>query len=109
MCMYIRCTPNPPVHPHTSVFSATKSKFGFEIPSLWRPSVMNAIKEKRLTSDVRNEISRDLITLLYTYEVDPCAAHCKKIAALLVAKYPFMCDGPETGTNKAVSIVPVAQ
>ena len=79
-----------------------KKRFSFDIPSQWRPSIMNVLKEERLTSEARNEISRDLITLLYTYEAEPCAAHCKKIAALLIAKYPFMADGRETGSNKAV-------
>ena len=66
---------------------------------------MNAIKRKLLSSAVRNEISRDLITLLYTYETDPCAADCKKVTAFLVAKYPFMADGSETGNNKAVRVI----
>ena len=86
------------------VLQVTRSTFKFEVPSRWRPSIMNGIKEKRLTSEVRNEISRDLVTLLYTYEADPNAAHCKKVAALLVAKYPFMADGPDTGANKAVRL-----
>ena len=69
---------------------------------------MDAIKENRLTSEIRNEISRDLVTLLYTFESNPSSTHCKRVAALLVAKYPFMADGSETGNNKAVRyIVPL--
>lgn len=84
----------------------TRSRLNnFEVPSRWRPSIMNVIKKKLLTSEVRNEISRDLITLLYIYETDPGAADCKRVASLLVAKYPFMADGPETSNNKAVRFV----
>lgn len=63
---------------------------------------MSAIHSQQLTSDVRNEISRDLITLLYTYETNPGASHCKKLAAQLVATYPFMAD---TGLNRSVRIL----
>ena len=60
---------------------------------------MSAIHQSQLTSYVRNEICRDLITLLYTYDQNPGASQCKKVAALLVSKYPFMGD---TGMNKSV-------
>lgn len=60
---------------------------------------MSAIRQSQLTSYVHNEIYRDLITLLYTYNQNPGASQCKKVAALLVSKYPFMSD---TGMNKSV-------
>ena len=53
---------------------------------------MAAIKCRELSGDVRNEISRDLITLLYSYEQNPGVSHCKRVAAMLVANYPFMSD-----------------
>lgn len=77
----------------------TSPAASFQIPTTWRPSIMSAIKSSELSGDVRNEISRDLITLLYTYEQNPCASHCKKVAAMLVSKYPFMAD---SGMNKTV-------
>lgn len=78
------------------------SKQVVEVPQLWRPSIMSAIQRKQLTSDVRNEISRDLITLLYTHESNPGAFHCKRLAAQLVNKYPFMAD---TGLSKSVRLM----
>ena len=62
---------------------------------------------KVFTSEVRKEISCDLVTLLYTYETVPCAADCKKVAAFLITMYLFMSDGSETGNNKAVIIIHV--
>ena len=93
-------TPSTSTTPSSPVPNPACSKQVVEIPQLWRPSIMSAIQRKQLTSDVRNEISRDLITLLYTYECSPVASHCKKLAAQLVSKYPFMAD---TGLNKSVS------
>ena len=66
------------------------------VPSMWWPSIMSAICSCQLTAGVRNEICRDLITLLYTYKQNPGASDCKKVAALL---YPFMAD---SGLNKTV-------
>ena len=71
----------------------TSPAASFQIPTTWRPSIMSAIKSSELSGDVRNE------TLLYTYEQNPCASHCKKVAAMLVSKYPFMAD---SGMNKTV-------
>ncbi len=35
------------------------------IPSMWRPSIMSCIKQKKLTIEARNEIVRDLCTHMY--------------------------------------------
>ena len=60
---------------------------------------MSAIKNGKLSAEVRNEICRDLITLLYTHVQTPGASHCKQIAAMLISEYPFMAD---SGINKTV-------
>ena len=45
---------------------------GFKIPDMWRPSIMAVLhdfsegdKAKQLSSELRNEITRDLVTQLY--------------------------------------------
>ena len=82
-----------------ATLTSVADKRPFEIPNMWRPSILSAIQCHQLSTEVRNEICRDLITLLYTYEKNPGAVHCKKVAALLICKYPFMAD---TGINKSV-------
>ena len=53
---------------------------------------MFAISEKRLYSEVRNEIVRDLVTHIYGHEEKPNIDIATNVAKLLVAKYPFMAD-----------------
>ncbi len=66
------------------------------IPSMWRPSILSCIKEKKLTLEARNEIVRDLCTHMYGHmksEVEkPTAMFCREVAQKLVKKYPFMAD-----------------
>jgi len=69
----------------------------FKIPSKWRPSIMKAIEEKKLTPDVRNEIVRDLVTHMYGYVEKPTTSFCKFVAQRLILKYPFMRDTKGTG------------
>ena len=94
-------TPSTSTTPSSSpVPNPACSKQVVEIPQLWRPSIMSPMQRKQLTSNVHNEVSHALITLLYTYECSPGASHCKKLAPQLVSKYPFMAD---TGLKKSVS------
>lgn len=69
----------------------------FKIPSRWRPSIMKAIEEEKLTPDVRNEIVRDLVTHMYGYVEKPTTSFCKFVAQRLILKYSFMRDSKGTG------------
>ena len=53
---------------------------------------MDAISSKTLTPDVRNEISRDLVTHVFGFTEKPTSQFCKMVAQRLVSKYPFMRD-----------------
>ena len=76
----------------------------FEIPDLWRPSVMDCIQEQRLTPEARNEIVRDLVTHMYGFIEKPTGQFCKEVAKMLVEKYPFMADSGSTPSDlKSVS------
>lgn len=58
---------------------------------------MRAIDEKKLTSDIRNEIVRDLVTHMYGYVEKPTSSLCKFVAQRLILKYTFMRDTKGTG------------
>ncbi|MCG8624298.1 MAG: hypothetical protein MJE68_20180, partial [Proteobacteria bacterium] len=64
----------------------------FEIPRMWRPSVMSAIEEEELMCDSRNEIVRDLVVHMYAFANRPSPKFCKEAASKLVVAYPFMKD-----------------
>ena len=70
---------------------------GFSIPSKWRPSIMDAIEDKQLTPDVRNEVVRDLVTHMYGFMLKPNSSFCQYCAQRLILKYPFMRDSVGTG------------
>ena len=83
--------------------SSSITRKEFTIPDLWRPTIMSCIKaptvdeqKKMLTTTVRNEISRDLVTQMYSQKQRPDRAFCTLVAKSLVKKYPFMID---TGKN----------
>lgn len=69
----------------------------FTMPNKWRPSIMFAIKESKLTPDVRNEVVRDLVTHMYSYVERPTSAFCKFVAQRLILQFPFMRDSMGTG------------
>ena len=58
---------------------------------------MEAIASKTLAPDIRNEISRDLVTHMYGFVEKPTSHFCKFVAQRLILKYPFMKDGLGTG------------
>ena len=69
-----RSIQSSPCHSEVSVASTAAAATSgldyaanFKIPSRWRPSVMKAIEDKKLTPDVCNEIVRDLVTYMYGY------------------------------------------
>ena len=75
----------------------------FIIPATWRPSVMACInaateedQRRLLTTAIRNEIVRDLVTQMYACNPRPDRAFCTVAARSLVKKYHFMKD---VGTN----------
>ena len=82
--------------------SASTVKPDFNIPDIWRPSIMASVNAKSeedkkigLTAAVRNEIVRDLVTQMYAFDAKPERAFCTKVAKLLIKKYPYMKDvGP---------------
>ena len=49
-------------------------------------------QRQALNQSVRNEIVRDLVTQIFTYNPEPDKEFCTKAAQLLVKKYPFMRD-----------------
>ena len=71
----------------SSAYSFSSHK-GFEIPKMWRPSIMMCIREKNLTMQTRNEIVRDLCTHMYanlrSESQKPTAAMCRDVATKLV-------------------------
>ena len=102
--MYLPYMPSPPSVSGGSTVSVASSGevtragvSNFTIPSRWRPSIMKAIEEKKLTPDVRNEIVRDLVTHMYGCMEKPSSANCKFVAQRLILKYPFMRDTKGTG------------
>lgn len=69
------------------------------VPDLWRPSIMQCIsastpaeQKKLLTSSVKGEIARDLVTQMHAFKAKPDRAFCTTVAKLLVKKYSFMKD-----------------
>ena len=80
---------------------------GFKIPDNWRPSIKACLsaqddvrKRQLLTDKVRNEIVRDLVTTMYTYQpTKPSKEFCTKVAKMLVYKYPFLKDYGATATG----------
>ena len=92
---------SPEIDDSVSVASSTSSikRKDFVIPDLWRPSIMTCIQaptleeqKKLLTSSVRGEISRDLVTQMHAFKTKPDRAFCTLVAKSLVKKYPFMKD-----------------
>ena len=83
----------------SAVASATTDtgSLSFTIPTRWRPSIMKAIEEKRLTPDIRNEVVRDLVTHMYGHVEKPTSSFCKFVAQRLILKYTFMRDTKGTG------------
>jgi hypothetical protein len=69
----------------------------FTIPCKWRPSIMKAIKEEKLTPDIRNEIVRDVVTHMYGYMEKPTTSFCKFVAQRLILQHKFMRDSKGTG------------
>ena len=86
----------------SSEVSATSYTVTFTIPSKWRPSIMKAIEEKKLTPEIRNEVVRDLVTHMYGYVEKPTSSFCKFVAQRLILKYSFMRDTKGTGYVSAV-------
>ncbi len=98
-CSSLSASPLPPSSSHDNSFvsseiSATPitAKKEFTIPKKWKPSMMFAISEKKLSPEVRNEIVRDLATHIYGLVDRPDTRLATKVAKLLVEKYPFMAD-----------------
>lgn len=87
------------VHSSSSAVSASPSynQKSFTIPLSWRPSIRNAIENKRLNPDIRSEIARDLVTHMYGFIEKPTSGFCKFVAQRLILKYPFMRDSKGTG------------
>ena len=100
-----------PAHDSMSVSSAASlgrrlelKDHKFEIPDMWRPSMMDCIQEQWLTPEARNKIVRDLITHIYGFIEKPTGQFCKEVAKMLVEKYPFMADSGSTPSDlKCVS------
>ena len=58
----------------------------FCLPDTWRPSIMYAIqaiddgeRRKRLTSDIRNEIVRDIVSSMYAFMTQPNKEFCTHV------------------------------
>lgn len=71
----------------------------FNIPSTWRPSIMQALeaesdteKRKMLSRETRSEIVRDLVSQMYAYMESPTKAFCTEVAKKFIQKYPFAKD-----------------
>ena len=80
----------------SSVSAQTKK---FKIPDMWRPSIMDCIEasteeeqQQALIPTVRNEIVRDLVTHMFSFNPKPQKDFCTKVAQMLVKKYCFMAD-----------------
>lgn len=52
----------------------------------------DAEKKKYLTSSIRGEISRDLVTQMHAFMAKPDRPFCTSVAKSLIRKYPFMKD-----------------
>ena len=92
----------------STIQEPTRSTYsGFKIPENWRPSIKACLsaqddlkKRQLLTDKVRNEIVRDLVTTMYTYQpTKPSKEFCTKVAKMLVYKYPFLKDYRATATG----------
>lgn len=75
------------------------AKSVFRLPDLWRPSIMYCIEaptedeqRKRLSAKIRNEMVRDVVTQMFSFQPKPTASFCKEVSILLVQKYPFLRD-----------------
>ena len=79
-----------------SVSSEDSTAPVFEIPNMWRPSIMTCIKERHLTIEARNEIVRNHCTHMYpnmkSDRDKPTTKFCREVTQKLVKKYPFMAD-----------------
>ena len=71
---------------------SVSSRREFEVPHKWKPSIMSAIRDQQLNWEVRCEITRDLVTHIYSYMENPKPFFVESVAKKLVDKYPFMCD-----------------
>ena len=52
----------------------------------------NDERRKMLTPELRNEISRALVTHMFSYNANPRKELCSKAAKMLVKKYVFLKD-----------------
>lgn len=82
---------------NTASVSSSGFPLNFTIPTKWRPSIMFAIEEKKLTPDVRNEVVRDLVTHMYGFMEKPTTSFCAFVAQRLILQYKFMRDSKGTG------------
>ena len=79
--------------------SASALHHKFTIPDTWRPSIMVCIQQPtdearkmQLTPTIRNEIVRDLVVSMFSFQQKPNKAFVEQAARLLVKKYPFLKD-----------------
>lgn len=79
--------------------SASALHHKFMIPDTWRPSIMACIQQPtdeerkmQLTPKIRNEIVRDLVVSMFSFQQKPNKTFIEQAARLLVKKYPFLKD-----------------
>lgn len=79
--------------------ASTLNRKDFTIPETWRPSIMACLKQPtdserklELTPETRNEIVRDLVTQMFSYDPEPKAQFAAIVAKKLVKRHPFMKD-----------------
>ena len=71
---------------------SVSSRREFEVPHKWKPSIMSAIRDRQLNWEVRCEITRDLVTHIYSYVENPKLFFVESVAKKLVDKYPDCLD-----------------
>ena len=78
--------------------SVSTSSDDVVIPSVWRADTQASINVKVLDTDIRNDISRTLTTLL-TAKVGnyPSTQQIEQVSRSLILKYPFMKDDLGSG------------
>lgn len=62
--------------------TSSKSDQEFQIPRKWKPAIMIAIREKSLDGEVRCEITRDLVTHMYSYTERPTLKFAEEPSSL---------------------------
>lgn len=93
--------------------SASSTVRKFKIPDTWRPSIMHCIAQETeeaqrqaLVSKIRNEIVRDLVSQMFSFNPRPQKEFCEQVAQLLVKKYKFMRDvGQKVSGHVSCSII----